>query len=246
MHLEVFSEGRSIIHRLDPRVKLLCYGVFAFSVALVDDLRVPFNAFLLSLAGLGLARLNLWEVTKRVFVVNLLLLPLWVLVPMDTPGSMEIALGPYRATAEGIRGVLVITLKANAIVLGGIVMLGTSDLFSLAHGLAHLRVPGKLVFVFFIFLRYLTLIHDEYNRLKRAALARAFRPGTNLRTYRAYAYLFGMLFVRSYERAERLLWAMKSRNFRGEFPLYRHFHLQRADIMAVLVFTIIMAGLFLA
>lgn len=239
MHLEAFSEGDSVFHRMDPRLKVICYGVFAVSVALSDGLRTPGNALIVSAALLVSARLPLTEVFRRLCAVNLLLLPLWVLVPMDSAGSVPVVIGPYRATAEGFSEVLSITMKANAIVISGIVMLGTSDLFSLVHALAHLGLPKRLVYLFFIFFRYLTLLHEEYLRLKRAMQARAFRPGTNIHTYRSYAYLIGMLILRSYDRAERLYRAMLSRGFKGEFPLYRHFHLSGRDI--VLSFVLLMA-----
>ncbi|RME62804.1 MAG: cobalt ECF transporter T component CbiQ [Nitrospirae bacterium] len=242
MHLDVFSEGKSLFHRMDPRSKVLCYGVFAVVVALSDGLRAPGNAFVLAVVMFFLSRVPLGEVLRRLFVVNLLLLPLWVLVPMDTPGSVPVVIGPYRATAEGFSEVLSITLRANAIVLSGIVMLGTSDLFSLVHALAHLGLPRKLVYLFFIFFRYLSLLHEEYLKLKRAMQARAFRPRTSMHTYRAYGYLIGMLVLKSYDRAENLYRAMLSRGFRGEFPLYRHFHLRGRDVVFSLVFLMATAG----
>ncbi len=244
MHLENFSEGNSVLHRMDPRLKLLCYSVFAIAVALAQGLRVPFNALMFSLVLLSIARLPLWEVAKRLFVVNLFLVPLWILVPMDSPGSVPVIIGPYRATAEGFSKVLSITLKANSIVLGAIVMLGSSDLFSLTHGMAHLGLPGRLIYLFFIFFRYLTLLHEEYLRLRRAMAARAFRPRTNLHTYRTYAYLVGMLVLRSYERAERVYRAMLARGFRGQFPLYRHFHLSRTDVLIGILILAATAGVY--
>jgi len=230
MHLEVFSEGNSFIHRLDPRTKLLGYIWFALTIALSTGLMLPFKGLLFGLLLLLLSRISIFEVLKRMFMVNIFLVPIWILVPMDAHGKLLFMLGPYRATVEGVYEVISITLKANAIVLGGIVMLGTTDLFALAHAMAHLGMPKRLVYLFFIFFRYLTLLHDEYLRLKRAMVARAFVPKTNLHTYRTFAYLVGMLILRSYERAERLYRAMLARGFRGTFPIYRHFRFTRLDL----------------
>ena len=65
--------------------------------------------------------------------------------------------------------------------------------------------------------RYIFVIEQEYQRLMRAARIRNFRPGSNLHTYRTYAYLLGMLFVRSAERAKRVHLAMVCRGFSGKF-----------------------------
>jgi cobalt/nickel transport system permease protein len=71
--------------------------------------------------------------------------------------------------------------------------------------------------------RYIFVIEQEYQRLYRAAKMRNFRPASNLHTYRTYAYLVGMLFVRASERARRVHLAMKCRGFTGRFHSLAHF-----------------------
>jgi cobalt/nickel transport system permease protein len=65
--------------------------------------------------------------------------------------------------------------------------------------------------------RYIAVIQTEYHRLLRAAKFRGFVPGTNIHSYRTYAYLAGMLFVRASRRASRVYDAMRCRGFNGEF-----------------------------
>jgi cobalt/nickel transport system permease protein len=71
--------------------------------------------------------------------------------------------------------------------------------------------------------RYLFVIEQEYQRLVRAMKIRNFRPRTNLHSYRTYAYLVGMLFVRASERARRVHSAMICRGFNGRFVSLREF-----------------------
>jgi cobalt/nickel transport system permease protein len=71
--------------------------------------------------------------------------------------------------------------------------------------------------------RYIFVIEQEYQRLYRAAKMRNFRPASNLHTYRTYAYLVGMLFVRASERARRVHLAMKCRGFTGRFHSLAHY-----------------------
>jgi cobalt/nickel transport system permease protein len=65
--------------------------------------------------------------------------------------------------------------------------------------------------------RYIAVIEDEYKRLLRAAKFRGFRPKTNFHSYKTFAYLAGMLFVRASLRAQRVHQAMLCRGFNQKF-----------------------------
>lgn len=83
-------------------------------------------------------------------------------------------------------------------------LLSTSTVFGLVHGLHHLKVPDKLVHLFFFSFRYIHVIHMEYHKIINAMKARGFEPDTSLRTYKSYAYLIGTLFLKSSERSKRI------------------------------------------
>ncbi len=105
-----------------------------------------------------------------------------------------------------------------------------------------LRVPKKIVHLFFFTYRYIHVIHREYLRLVSAMKVRGFRPGTNMHTYKTYAYLVGMLLVRSSDRAERVLNAMICRGFRGNFYSLSAFSLKPHDVISlVLMLALILA-----
>jgi cobalt/nickel transport system permease protein len=217
---------------MDARVKLLSLGPFALVLALQEGLRGPGLGLLFSLALVGLARLPAGKVLQRLLVVNFFMALLWLLLPFSYPGRTVLALGPLQASAEGLRYCLGITLKCNAIVLATMALLGTSEAFSLAHALVHLRAPRKLVYMFFFFYRYISVMHQEYLRLRQAMRARGFRARAGrLHTYRALGYLVGMLMLRSYGRSQRIYQAMLARGFRGHFPIIHHFHLHRGDVL---------------
>jgi len=77
-----------------------------------------------------------------------------------------------------------------------------------------------------------------YNAMK----VRAFKPTTNVHTYRSYAYLIGMLVLKSYEHSEKIYQAMLCRGFKGKFPLLDHFtRLTKKDLI-FFVFMIFVAG----
>jgi cobalt/nickel transport system permease protein len=83
----------------------------------------------------------------------------------------------------------------------------------------------------------------EYRRLIKAVKIRGFHPGNNLHTYRTYAYLVGMLLVKSYERAERVRAAMLCRGFRGKFYDLREFELRTTDIIVMFLMLIGISGI---
>ncbi|MCI4625933.1 MAG: cobalt ECF transporter T component CbiQ [Candidatus Magnetoovum sp. WYHC-5] len=233
MHLEIFSEGNSLLHKVDPRIKLVTFIPIVFIIATTKDLITCTLALAVAGIFVAIAKLNIRKIAERIVMVNLFILLLWLFIPFSYTGHEIARIGALSISKEGVYSTTLITFKANAIFIFTITMLGTSRVFSLAHALLHLKVPVKLVYMFFFCYRYITLLHEEYERLIRAALIRGFKPKTNIHTYKTYAYLAGMLIVRSYERAERIYKAMLCRGFTGKFPIMIHFQLKNLDYMFV-------------
>ncbi len=219
----------SFLSQCDPRVKLILAAIFAFIVALTSKVSILIAAFLPAFLWTVLARFHLRELFRRLLPLNFFLLIVLLTVPLTTPGKPIFKIGALKASQEGMLLAGLIFWKSNLILWATIVLLGTSSIFSLAHALQHLRIPNKLVQLLFFTFRYLDLIKREYHRLWEAALLRGFIPKTNLHTYRTLAYLTGSLLVRSYDRSHRIYEAMLCRGFDGNFPIYKHFFLQKRD-----------------
>jgi ABC-type cobalt transport system, permease component CbiQ and related transporters len=187
---EAAAEGGSLLHRLDPRAKLIC----AFAGTLVLATSPGPTAPALGLAGgvflAAWARLGWGRVLSRAAGINVFVVFLWVFLPwkVEYNGGLDLVYNPGGLEMAGL-----ITLKVNALFLLLMSLLGTSRVNDLLHTLAHFHLPEKLVTLFLLFHRYLYLMFREYQRLVGAMKVRGFQPGTNLHTYRAYAYLVGML-----------------------------------------------------
>lgn len=215
-----FIDAPSPIHGVDPRARLLVCLPLVVLLAIATDPHVLGYAAGAALLLVLLLRIPLRVLGRRLLLVNAFVSLLWVTVPLAARnGSWEAAV--HLAT--------VATLKANAILLLVTGLVSTIEVITLGHALAHLHLPRKLVHLFLFTVRYTEVLHLEHLRLARAMRARAFRPGPNRRTYRALAALAGMLLVRSLDRADRVLAAMKCRGFRGEFFLLHHFHYRQRD-----------------
>ncbi len=179
----------------------------------------------LAAAGLavGLAGLPAGTVLRRLLPLEVILLLLVLVLPWTARGEPLVSSGwpaPVpRGTASG-RGHCCQGQRDRA---GGAGPGGHDGRHGLGHALAHLHVPRKLAHLLLFTVRYLDVLEREYRRLRAAMKVRSFRPRMNRHTYRAYGYLVGMLLVRSFDRSERVLAAMKCRGFRGRFYLLDHF-----------------------
>jgi len=164
-----------------------------------------------------LARLNPQEVGKRLAVVFGFLLLIWAVLPLTFEGEALYRVGPLVMTRPGVILSAQITLKSITILLVFMALFATMTIATLGHTLNRLRLSGKLIHLFLMTYRYIFVIEEEYRRLRTAIKIRGFRPGTNMHSYRTYAYLIGMLFVRASVRAERVHQAMLCRGFKGRF-----------------------------
>jgi len=224
-----FFTGNSPVHRVDPRARLLAALTLGISIAL--SARFATLAFALVCAALltFLARFNVHPLTHRLIHANVFILFLWLVLPWSVPGRSVLTLAAVPLTDEGLRIAFTITLKANAIVLIFTALVATIEPSHLGYALKHLALPDKLVHLFVLVIRYADTIHEEYGRLRNAMKARAFRARFSRHTLRMLGYLVGLLLVRSMERSERVLAAMKCRGFDGRFHILTDFGFRRSD-----------------
>ncbi|WP_456433902.1 cobalt ECF transporter T component CbiQ [Thermosulfuriphilus sp.] len=227
---ESFAEGTGLLHQLDPRVKITiaCFLAVVVATSPKPGVLLPAASFvIILLAGSDLPFL---EVAKRMALVNTFVILLALTLPFSTAGEIIYRIGAVKISREGLILAGLILAKVNIILLAMILLLSTSSVFTLAHALHHLHLPSRFVQLLFFTFRYLHVLEEELKKMLEAAKLRCFRPRTNLLTYRTYAYLLASLFIRSYDRSERIYQAMVCRGFRGTFPVYHHFHLNRRDV----------------
>ena len=127
-------------------------------------------------------------------------------------------MGKFSASLEGVDLALKITLKANAIVLFTIALIGTIPILKFANALKFIGIPDKLVAMFYFCDKYVTILHNDYTRIRNAMKLKGFKPGTNLRTYKVIGNMLGILLVTSHIYSEKLYNAMLCRGFNGKFP----------------------------
>lgn len=231
MHFNTFDRyvtQESLIHRLDPRVKVVITILFIVSNVLLPD--GAWTAFLLAWAFILwinlLAGLQITYALKRSFIALPFALAA-VTVVFTLPGqpAFSFSLGPwlFTATDAGLIRFASIVIRSWLSVQMAILLVAATRFPDLMHALRHLRFPNLLVAVISFTYRYLFVLVDEALRLLRAREARSARldkqqgGGSILWRANVAGHMAGQLFLRSYERSERVYNAMQSRGYRGHF-----------------------------
>jgi len=244
MHVSSFDhyQGRvSPVHRLDPRVKVVVTVLFIVSTVLLPD--GAWTAFgcswLLLLAATRLAHLSLGFVISRSLVALPFALAAATAV-FSVPGMpvFSVKAGPWTlvATDAGVIRFASIMLRSWIAVQMAIVLTATTQVPDLMHALRHLRVPGVLVATVSFMYRYLFVLSDEALRLLRARDARSAMPVEGavaspsvLWRARVTGNMAGQLFIRSYERSERVYDAMLARGYAGTLMTINPHTMTRLD-----------------
>lgn len=208
--------------------------MFSILVAVVKNFDTVLFALFLSIAIVVLARLFLKDILKRLLVTNTFILFLWLVLPFSFPGRAIFSIGRFSASLEGINYTLLLTIKCNSIVLAGIGLLATIPIFQFTHGLDHLKLNHKLIYLFYLIYRYAHITQSEYHRIRNGLKVRGFKPTNSLFTYKTYGYIIGTLLIRSYERAQRISQAMKLRGFDGHFWVLDHFQMREVDKIGII------------
>jgi cobalt/nickel transport system permease protein len=235
---EYFSKGESLVHDIDPRIRIICAIIYSFIIAVTGKFEVALGGLAAGLVLVMLARLSAKHLLRRLLIVNTFVVMLWLILPFSFPAETLVKIGPLNMTEQGILYAFMLTIKCNAIVLVNIGLLSTCGMFNLVHALNHLRVPNKIVHLLFFIYRYAYVMQYEYLRIKDTLRIRGFKPRTSIFTYRTYGSIVGTLLVRGYERSEQVHKAMVCRGFKGHYWLLDHFSLKRSDVLAATIMTL--------
>jgi cobalt/nickel transport system permease protein len=243
------KEPEGLLSPVDPRVKIMVLFVWSVVLALVKTR----DAALLGLTGsllmalIGAGGMLKRSFIKRLLAVNSFLLFVWLTLPwsFSIKGEPLFTLGPLTMTREGFDLSFLISIKALAIVTGAMAITSATSILELLAGARAMRVPEKAISLLLLMTRYITVVGEEYGRLRDAMKVRGFKAGFNKRSFKSIGNFCGMLLLRGIERAERVRAAMLCRGYKGKFWLRAHFQLKAQDflfILFVMVFLSIIAA----
>jgi len=230
MHADAFDrfhEADSCLHRLDPRVKVVVAVLFILSNALLPD--GAWAAFGLSWIVLlwanYLSSLGVDFSFRRSFIALPFALAAIsaIFSPLGTPLA-NWSIGPLTLipTDYGLIKFVSILLRSWLSVQAAILLVATTRFPDMIHAFEHLHVPAVLTTIVSFLYRYLFVLTDEVMRLLRARQSRSatvagLKPGRSV-VWRAQVTgnMAGQLFLRSYERSDRIYNAMLARGYTGQ------------------------------
>ncbi len=217
-HEGLYVDRDTIVHRLPAHPKVVAAIAFVVVVVATPQGRwAAYAGYLALILGvLALARVPAPVVLRRM-VVELPFVAFSLLLPVVAAGPRVDVMGVSLSSA-GIVGGATLLLKATLGVVTGITLAATTSARDLLAGLDRLRVPRQLVSIAGFMVRYATVVTGDLQRMRIARAARGFTGG-QIGHLRIEAAGVGSLFVRSYERGERVHRSMLSRGYTGRMPV---------------------------
>jgi cobalt/nickel transport system permease protein len=221
--------GHSPVHRAPAHLKVLALlGFMLLVVATPRGWYLAYAAYLLLLvAVVAVSRVPATYLVKRM-LVEVPFVVFAVLMPFIATGPRVDLLG-VAVSASGLAAAWALLVKGTLGVLASLTLAATTEPRDLLAGLERLRVPSLLVQIMGFMVRYLDVVTDEMGRMRVARESRGFNA-RDVRHWPVLARSAGALFIRSYERGERVHLAMLSRGYTGTMPRLRVAdHVDHAD-----------------
>jgi cobalt/nickel transport system permease protein len=213
----LYVDRDSLVHRAAPQVKIA--SMVLFTIVVVVTPREEFWAFagytLLIAFVMGLARVRPgWLLTRTLIEVPFVILAF--ALPFVGTGETIRVLG-LDLHVEGLYGAWNIIAKGTLGVWASLLLAATTTPRDMIIGMGRLRCPQIFTQIATFMLRYLEVIVGEARRMRIARLSRGYDPRF-LWQVKAFAVGIGSLFLRAFERGERVYLAMISRGYTGRLP----------------------------
>ena len=240
--IDRYSDIGSFIHRLDPRVKIIS-TVFLI-IAVVFTKPTSFFAFLLYAFVIGIL-LSLSKIPRGyIFRQSLVIVPFVLMIAVFIPffkegevaGGYSFGTFELNITYDGLTVLWNVLVKSYLSILCMILLISSTEFSVFLKALQKLRFPTILVMVLSFMYRYIFVIVDELMKMKQARDARAV-GGSQWFRIKTVANMIGTLFIRSYERAESVYMAMRSRGFTGSLNTICDFRIKNRDVFFLFAVT---------
>jgi len=209
--------GHSSIHRLPAHLKVLVLLAFVLIVVATPKQWFPVYGGYLLLLGvvIAISKVPFGYILKRM-VVEVPFLFFAALLPFVATGPRTEVLG-LSVSQPGLLAAWGLLAKGTLGVMASLTLAATTEPQQLLLGVERLRLPNQLVQIMSFMVRYLDVVTGEMQRMKIARESRGF-SARNPTHWPAVAKSAGALFIRSYERGERVHLAMLSRGYTGRMP----------------------------
>ncbi len=232
---ERFISLNGFIQNIDPRAKIFSFIAFILVAILARSIAtlviLIMITFFLSIAS---------KIPLKFFIIRTSFIPLFVAVialPLlfITPGNSIFTINPVNITIEGIHKALIFTLRVWACVNPLILLVLTTKFSSLINAMEKLKISKIFTMMISITYRFIFLSINEAYRMALAKESRTIKGESRLKTMKSLASMISTLFIRSYERGERVYLAMIARGYKGSTRNLNKMSISGKDMIFVFI-----------
>lgn len=220
-----YYQTDSVIHRLDPRVKLVATIVFIIGLFVVDNVLGYVLAAAFLVMAIRLSRVPFKFMIKGMKAILFLLILTVIFNLFLTQGEPLVRIWKLTITKEGVRTAVFMAVRLSFLIVGSSIMTLTTTPNNLTDGLESLLNPLKklhipvheIAMMMSIALRFIPILMEETDKIMKAQIARGadFESGNLINKAKSMVPLLVPLFISAFRRANDLAMAMESRCYRG-------------------------------
>lgn len=244
----------SVIHKLDPRVKLFGTLIYIISLFVFKGLPAFILAAIFLVVLIKLSKVPFSYMVKGLKTIVLIMLFAAVFNLFLTPGTKLVSFWIFTITYEGLKNAVVMMVRLIFLIIGTSLMTLTTTPNELTDGLEkalsplkYIKVPvHEIAMMMSIALRFIPILIEETDKIMKAQMARGadFEHGNLIQKAKNMVPLLVPLFVSAFRRANDLAMAMEARCYRGGEgrTKMKPLHYQKRDSMAYLTLLVYLAA----
>ena len=244
----------SVIHKLDPRVKLFATLIYIISLFVFKGLPAFILAAIFLVVLIKLSKVPFSYMVKGLKTIVLIMLFAAVFNLFLTPGTKLVSFWIFTITYEGLKNAVVMMVRLIFLIIGTSLMTLTTTPNELTDGLEkalsplkYIKVPvHEIAMMMSIALRFIPILIEETDKIMKAQMARGadFEHGNLIQKAKNMVPLLVPLFVSAFRRANDLAMAMEARCYRGGEgrTKMKPLHYQKRDRMAYLTLLVYLAA----
>lgn len=221
-----YYPAESILHRLDPRTKIIAVFIFIFSLFIGESYVTYIAAFGILALVIAMSKVPISFIVKGLkSIVFIILLTVVLNLFFTVGGDVLLQIGRFTITEEGVQTAIFMGSRLIMLIIGSSLLTLTTSPIQLTDGIEALlkplekvRVPAhEIAMMMTIALRFIPILLEETDKIMKAQMARGadFESGGLIKKARNMVPLLVPLFISSFRRADDLALAMEARCYRG-------------------------------
>lgn len=246
----------SVIHKLDPRVKLFSTMIYIISLFCFRGVAALAIATVFLITVIKLSKVPFKFMVKGLKAIMILMLITAVFNLFLTPGEALVSVWRFTITKEGVTSAVLMAIRLTYLILGTSIMTLTTTPNQLTDGLEKALMPlskigvpvHAIAMMMSIALRFIPILIEETDKIMKAQMARGadFESGNLLQRAKSMVPILVPLFISAFRRADELATAMEARCYRGDVGRTRmkELHYGRRDAVAYLILLLFVGGLY--